>query len=61
MILAGPLLGVGAKFGYRVSFVVATGLAVGGFALLMAARTSRRADTNPEATEASLLPPVTAR
>ena len=32
-ILASPLLGVGAQFGYRVSFVAATGLAVGGLVL----------------------------
>ena len=33
-ILASPLLGLGAKFDYRVSFVAAIGLAVGGFVLL---------------------------
>jgi SET family sugar efflux transporter-like MFS transporter len=41
-ILASPLLGIGAKFGYRISFVAAIGLAVGGLVLLVAGRPSRR-------------------
>jgi SET family sugar efflux transporter-like MFS transporter len=42
IILAGPLLGIGARFGYRVSFVAAIGLVAGGFVLLIAGRPSRR-------------------
>jgi MFS transporter, SET family, sugar efflux transporter len=48
LILAGPLLGVGAKFGYRLSFVAAAGLALAGLVLLTAgrpSRTSTRANT----------------
>lgn len=42
IILAGPLLGIGARFGYRVSFVAAIGLVAGGLVLLIAGRPSRR-------------------
>ena len=41
-ILASPLLGIGAKFGYRFSFVAAIGLAAGGLVLLTLGRPSRR-------------------
>jgi MFS transporter, SET family, sugar efflux transporter len=44
-ILASPLLGIGAKFGYRISFVSAIGLAAVGLALLTAGRPSRRSVT----------------
>jgi SET family sugar efflux transporter-like MFS transporter len=42
-ILVGPLLGVGAKFGYRFSYIAAIGLAAGGLILLTLGRPSRRA------------------
>jgi MFS transporter, SET family, sugar efflux transporter len=42
-ILAAPLLGIGAKFGYRVSFVAAVALSAGGLVLLVAGRPSRHA------------------
>ena len=42
IILAGPLLGIGARFGYRVSFVAAIGLVAGGLVLLIAGRPSQR-------------------
>jgi MFS transporter, SET family, sugar efflux transporter len=41
IILASPLLGVGAQFGYRYSFVAAIGLAAGGLVLLTVGRPSR--------------------
>jgi MFS transporter, SET family, sugar efflux transporter len=37
-ILASPLLGIGAKFGYRVTFTAAIGLAAAGLVLLMVGR-----------------------
>jgi SET family sugar efflux transporter-like MFS transporter len=40
-ILASPLLGLGARFGYRVSFVAAAAVTVGGLLLLLAARPTR--------------------
>lgn len=43
IIVAGPLLGIGAKFGYRVSFVAAAGLAVCGLVLITAGRPPRTA------------------
>ena len=42
IIVAGPLLGVGARFGYRVSFIAAIGLVAAGLVLLIAGRPSRR-------------------
>ena len=41
-MLASPLLGIGARFGYRVSFVAAIGLVAGGLVLLIAGRPSQR-------------------
>ncbi|BEP16608.1 sugar efflux transporter [Acidothermaceae bacterium B102] len=41
-ILASPLLGLGAEFGYRITFVSAVGLSVGGLVLLLASPPSRR-------------------
>jgi SET family sugar efflux transporter-like MFS transporter len=38
MILASPLLGLGAKFGYRVTFIAAIGLVAAGLILLIAGR-----------------------
>jgi SET family sugar efflux transporter-like MFS transporter len=50
-ILASPLLGIGAKFGYRISFVAAIGLAVGGLVLLTVGRPSRgRLSARPDQT-----------
>jgi SET family sugar efflux transporter-like MFS transporter len=46
-ILASPLLGIGAKFGYRISFIAAIGMAAGGFVLLIAGRPSRHAVAAP--------------
>jgi SET family sugar efflux transporter-like MFS transporter len=46
-ILASPLLGIGAKFGYRISFVAAIGLAAGGLVLLLVASPSRRTAISP--------------
>ncbi len=43
IILASPVLGIGAKFGYRISFVVAAGLAAVGFVLLTVGRPARGA------------------
>ena len=40
-ILASPLLGLGAQFGYRFSFLAATGLGVGGLILLTVGRPAR--------------------
>jgi SET family sugar efflux transporter-like MFS transporter len=40
-ILAGPLLGIGAKFGYRICFIEAIGLAAVGLVLLAVGRPSR--------------------
>ncbi|HEY3924659.1 MAG TPA: sugar efflux transporter [Acidothermaceae bacterium] len=44
-ILASPLLGLGAKFGYRYCFISAIGLAVVGLVLLTVGRPSRRSAT----------------
>ena len=46
-ILASPLLGLGAEFGYRVSFAAAVGLSVGGLVLLLASRPARRTVVGP--------------
>lgn len=46
-IITGPLLGIGATFGYRVSFVSAVGLSVAGFVLLLAGRPSRHSVAAP--------------
>jgi SET family sugar efflux transporter-like MFS transporter len=43
IIVASPVLGIGAKFGYRISFVVAAGLAAVGFVLLTIGRPRRTA------------------
>jgi MFS transporter, SET family, sugar efflux transporter len=42
-ILASPLLGIGAKFGYRISFVAAIGLAACGLVLLTIGARSKKA------------------
>jgi MFS transporter, SET family, sugar efflux transporter len=42
-ILAGPLLGIGAKFGYRICFIEAIGLSAVGLVLLTVGRPSRPA------------------
>ncbi len=42
MILASPLLGIGARFGYRVTFSAAIGLVGAGLILLMAGRPAKR-------------------
>lgn len=47
-IVAGPLLGVGARFGYRVTFLGAVGLTVCGLALLLAGRASARHQGAPQ-------------
>jgi SET family sugar efflux transporter-like MFS transporter len=44
-ILASPLVGIGAKFGYRISFLAAIGLAAGGLVLLTVGRPSQRCST----------------
>jgi SET family sugar efflux transporter-like MFS transporter len=44
-ILASPLLGLGAKFGYRYCFISAIGLAAAGLVLLTVGRPSRRPAT----------------
>jgi len=41
MVLAGPVLGIGAKLGYRVSFIIAAGLSVAGLVLLTVGRPER--------------------
>jgi SET family sugar efflux transporter-like MFS transporter len=41
MILAGPVLGVGAQLGYRVSFIIAAALSVAGLVLLALGRPGR--------------------
>ncbi len=41
MILAGPVLGIGAKAGYRISFIIAAGLSVAGLVLLNLGRPKR--------------------
>jgi SET family sugar efflux transporter-like MFS transporter len=41
-ILASPLLGIGAKFGYRISFIAAIGLAACGLVLLVLGRPAQR-------------------
>jgi hypothetical protein len=38
MILAGPVLGIGAQVGYRVSFIIAVALSVAGLVLLTLGR-----------------------
>jgi SET family sugar efflux transporter-like MFS transporter len=40
-ILASPMLGLGAKFGYRLSFIAAIGMSTAGLVLLIAGRPSR--------------------
>lgn len=56
LVLAGPLLGLGATFGYRWSFVVAGGLAAAGFVLLLAARPRRTTVAGIDTEEPALLP-----
>lgn len=46
-ILASPLLGLGAEFGYRVTFGAAVGLSAGGLVLLLASRPARRSRVRP--------------
>jgi MFS transporter, SET family, sugar efflux transporter len=48
IILAGPVLGIGAKFGYRISFVVAVGLAAAGMVLLTVGRPARLERSIPQ-------------
>jgi SET family sugar efflux transporter-like MFS transporter len=45
-ILASPMLGIGAKFGYRFSFIAAIGLSACGLVLLIAGRPSRHVVTS---------------
>jgi SET family sugar efflux transporter-like MFS transporter len=45
-IVASPMLGIGAKFGYRFSFIAAIGMSVAGFVLLIAGRPSRHTVTS---------------
>jgi SET family sugar efflux transporter-like MFS transporter len=45
-IVASPMLGIGAKFGYRFSFIAAIGMSVAGFVLLIAGRPSRHIVTS---------------
>jgi SET family sugar efflux transporter-like MFS transporter len=52
MILAGPVLGIGAKLGYRVSFVIAAALSVGGIVLLTLGRPHRAHSSRPLLTSA---------
>jgi MFS transporter, SET family, sugar efflux transporter len=47
IILSSPLLGIGAQFGYRYSFVAAIGLAAGGLVLLTIGRPSRHSIAEP--------------
>lgn len=48
IILASPLLGIGAQFGYRYSFLSAIGLSVGGLVLLTVGRLSRHSMVDRE-------------
>ena len=41
IILASPLLGIGARFGYRITFIAAIGLVAAGLILLIAGRPAR--------------------
>lgn len=47
IILSSPLLGIGAQFGYRYSYISAIGLAVGGLVLLSVGRPSRHRTAEP--------------